>query len=87
VSGDARLPKWVTSNAESVWRETERSRQQTPAERWRDVVAACDTLRIYWTIPGYAERVMNAADPLPESSKQALARLREEFRRSRGGGR
>lgn len=79
-----KLPAWVTSNEESVWRETAQSRRMTPAERWRDVVAACDSLRIYWHLPGYPERIRNAQDPLPESTVQALARLREEYRRSRG---
>jgi hypothetical protein len=75
------LPKWVISNEASVCRETEHSRSQTPAERWADTVAACDTLRWYWSIPGYEERVRQAVDPLPESSRTALARLREAYRR------
>jgi len=83
MTRDARVPKWVVSNEASVWRETEQSRRQTPAERWRDVVAACDTLKFYWSIPGYAERVKQAVDPLPESSRRALARLREAYRRGR----
>ena len=83
MSGAARLPKWVTSNEASVWRETEQSRRLTPEERWRDVVGACDLLHFYWAIPGYPERVMNAVDPVPESSRLALARLREEYRRNR----
>jgi hypothetical protein len=80
----SRLPEWVISNDESVRRETERARQMTPEERWADVVAACDTLRTYWSIPGYAERIKNAVDPLPESSLKHFARLRAAFRR-RGG--
>jgi hypothetical protein len=83
MSEASRLPGWVISNEASVWRETEQSRKQTPAERWVDVVAACDMLRLYWDIPGYAERVKSAVDPLPESSVRALARLRAEFRQSR----
>lgn len=79
------LPGWVISNEASVWRETEKARRQSPAERWNDVVAACDMLRVYWALPGYPERVKNARDPLPESSVRAFARLREEFRRSRAG--
>jgi len=75
------LPRWVTSNEESVCRETEQARRQTPAERWADTVAACDMLRFYWSIPGYEERVRRAVDPLPESSRAALARLRENYRR------
>jgi len=75
------LPKWVTSNEESVRRETAQSRRQTPAERWADVVAACDTLRFYWSIPGYEERVRSAVDPLPASSVAALARLRDAYRK------
>lgn len=78
------LPGWVTSNEASVWRETEQSRRQTPEERWADVVAACDMLRLYWDLPGYPERIKNAVDPLPESSRLAFARLREAARR-RGG--
>ena len=74
------LPKWVTSNEVSVWRETAQSRQQTPEQRWADVVAACGVLKFYWSIPGYAERVKTAVDPLPESSRVALARLRAKSR-------
>ena len=81
MNGERRLPQWVTSNEASVWRETEQSRRPTPAERWVDVVAACGSLELYWRIPGYAERVKSAVDPLPESSQLALARLREEYRR------
>jgi hypothetical protein len=75
------LPKWVVSNDESVRRETERARAMTPQERWADVVGACDMLRTYWSIPGYAERIKTAVDPLPESSRKHLARLREVARR------
>ena len=53
----------------------------TPAERWGDVVGACDSLKFYWGIPGYAERIKRAVDPLPESSRAALARLRAAYRR------
>lgn len=77
------LPRWVISNAASVWRETERARRQTPAERWEELVGACQTLRLYWSLPGYEERVRKAVDPLPDSSRRALARLREAYRRSR----
>ena len=78
-----KLPGWVISNEESVWRETAQSRRQTPAERWRDVIAACGILDFYWNIPGYADRVRNAVDPLPDSSVKALARLRADYRRNR----
>jgi len=78
-----KLPGWVTTNEVSVWRETAEARRMTPAERWRDVVAACDSLRLYWHLPGYPERIRAAVDPLPASTQRALARLREEYRRSR----
>ena len=81
MSGASRLPKWVTSNEASVWRETEQSRRQTPGERWADVVAACDSLKLYWGIPGYPDRIKAAVDPLPESSRAAFARLRDAYRR------
>lgn len=55
----------------------------TPEERWRETVAACDILKFYWNIPGYAQRIKDAVDPLPESSVRALARLREEYRKSK----
>lgn len=45
------------------------------------MVAACDMLRLYWDLPGYAERIKSAVDPLPESSRLAFARLREAERR------
>lgn len=79
-----RLPGWVTSNEDSVRRETERVRTMSPSERWEEVVAACDMLRVYWSLPGYPERVRTTVDPLPASSVQLLARLREQYRR-RGG--
>lgn len=81
MSEAKRLPKWVTSNEASVWRETEQSRRMTPEQRWADVVAACDSLKLYWGIPGYPERIKTAVDPLPESSRVAFARLREAYRR------
>ena len=77
-----RLPKWVISNEASVWSETAQSRRMTAAERWRDVIAACDMLRFYWDIPGYPDRVRRAVDPIPESSQMALTRLRDEYRQS-----
>lgn len=83
MSGASRLPRWVISNEASVWKETEQSRRQTPAERWADVVAACDTLKLYWNIPGYAERVKSAVDPMPESSRAAFKRIRDASRRTR----
>ncbi len=82
VHMSSRLPRWVISNSQSVWRETEQSRRQAPSERWGDLVQACETLRFYWFLPGYPERVKQAVDPMPESSRAAFARLREEYRRS-----
>lgn len=81
MSGANRLAPWVTSNEASVWRETEQSRRMTPEERFADVVAACDSLKLYWDIPGYPERIEAAVDPLPASSPVALGRLREASRR------
>lgn len=83
MSEASRLPRWVISNELSVWRETAQSRNQTPEERWQDVVGACDSVKFYWAIPGYPERIKAAVDPLPESSRVALARLRDAYRRGR----
>lgn len=77
------LPRWVIPNDESVRRETAQSRRQTPAERWRDVIAACEILKFYWNLPGYPERIRKAVDPLPQSSRDLWARLREDYRRGR----
>ncbi len=76
------LPKWVISNEESVFRETERSRTMSPEERWLETIAACEILKFYWNIPGYAQRIKEAVDPLPESSVRAFARLREQYRKT-----
>ncbi len=59
------MPRWVTSNEASVWRATKQSRRMTPEERWVDVIAAWDSLKRYWDIPGYPERIEAAVDPLP----------------------
>jgi hypothetical protein len=77
-----KLPKWVISNEESVWQETRHSREMTPAERWAKTIAACEILKFYWNIPGYPQRIREAQDPLPRSSVEAFARLREEYRKA-----
>ena len=72
------LPGWVVDEAESVRREVEEWRGLTPAELWRLAeVCARDAL---WAAKasGQGERVLSYQDPLPESTVQALARLRRE---------
>ncbi|MEQ9077410.1 MAG: hypothetical protein RLP09_26350 [Sandaracinaceae bacterium] len=72
------LPGWVVDDAESVRREVEEWRGLTPAELWRLAeLCARDAL---WAAKasGHGERVLSYQDPLPESTVQALARLRRQ---------
>ena len=78
-----KLPKWVVSNEESVWRETERARRMTPEERGLEVHELCGIVAAYWEIPGYAERIRNASDPVSPETARKLAELRERYRRER----
>jgi len=72
------LPGWVVGDIESVRREVAEWADLTPAERWR-LARICSRDAI-WAIraSGRAETILAQVDPLPESTLQALARLRKE---------
>jgi hypothetical protein len=73
-----RLPAWSQDNAASVRREAEPYRQMSREERLRHLAAACRTAaRLLRSRPD-AERVLRYVDPLPDSSRRALERLRQQ---------
>lgn len=76
-----KLPGWAVDNAESVRREAEPYLDMTFEQRFELLRSACeDAMRILATRDD-AAAVLAHVDPLPESSVQLLARLREESRR------
>ena len=77
------LPKWVTSNAESVREEAAPYVHLTPAERGALMAAACRAAARLLKARPDAERVLDLVDPLPKSTEAALARLRALHRKSR----
>lgn len=78
---DERLPGWVRRPDHPLRQEADRYRGMSPEERARHLAAVCrDAMRLVAARPD-ADRVRRRRDPLPESSRAVLARLRE------GGGR
>ncbi len=72
----ARLPAWVVSNQESVRRESEPYRHLTMDQRFELVRSACaDAMRLLAMRPD-ADQALDYQDPLPESTRRALDRLR-----------
>jgi len=81
-----KLPKWVVSNAESVRQEVEQARHMTMDERCEVLHRVCVTAaRMAQADPERWEVLRKWQDPLPESTVNALARLRTEYRRKRDG--
>ena len=77
------LPGWVVSDAASIECEAAPYREMTPAERLRLLAAACRAGARLLRSRVDAEAAVTHRDPLPQSSLEALARLR---RRARGHG-
>jgi len=70
------LPGWVIGDAASVQEEVARLGRLTVAERWAATcLCARDALWALRQSPD-PERALALEDPLPESSRVALARLR-----------
>lgn len=78
-------PKWVLTNEQSVWREVERYRKMTPSERAELLFAVCRDAETLARVGGREEFCHRWQDPLPESSVQLLARLREAYRAKQRG--
>jgi hypothetical protein len=75
------LPGWVALNDESIEREVAPLRDASPAERLAATRRCCAaTMRMLRFHPD-PESVLRRVDPLRESTRLALRRLRAEFRR------
>jgi hypothetical protein len=70
------LPPWVTDNRTAVAREAAPYRDMSPEARWRATAAACRAAARQLAGRADRERILAFRDPLPESSRAALARLR-----------
>ncbi len=71
-------PRWAVKNDDSIRSEVEPYRGMTQEERARDLRRACRAaVRLLAARPD-RERVLAHVDPLPESSRRALARLRAQ---------
>ena len=79
----SKLPGWVTSDEASVRDEVARWVGRTPAELWREVEDCARDAMWAARASGMRERVLAAEDPVPESTRAALARLRALGSRSR----
>lgn len=71
------LPRWVVSNSESVRREAQPYRDLTVEQRLALVRRACADAMLLLAMRPDRERALEYPDPLPESTKRALARLRQ----------
>lgn len=72
------LPKWVTSNAESLREEAAPYIDLTPEERASMLAAACRAGAKLLRAHSDAAYVLARVDPLSEDSERLLARLRAE---------
>lgn len=72
----AKLPTWVKDDAQSVREEVAEWISTTPAERWR--LARLCSRDAMWAAraSGRLKQVLDASDPVPQSTTAALARLR-----------
>jgi hypothetical protein len=73
-----KLPGWVVDDVASVRQEVRDWVGTTPEQRWRlAILCSRDAM---WAVRagGNRDRVLGHADPLPESTVVALARLRRE---------
>lgn len=77
-----RLPGWVISDIDSVRAEVAEWRDLGAAERWRLAQACARDAMWAVAVSRDPRRVLDHSDPLPRSSREALARLREQARRN-----
>lgn len=78
-----KLPRWVTSNAASVWRETAEARHWTAEESLDRLEAACRAGARLLELNDRRDLVLRQRDPLPPSTVVALDRLRALYRARR----
>lgn len=74
------LPRWATTNDESVYREVADYREMSPAERARVLMAACDAAAGLLAARSDAAEVLAFRDPVPASTRRALDQLRRAIR-------
>ena len=71
-----RLPGWVTDDHSSIEREAAPYRGMTSAERMQFLAELCRGAAKQLSFRPDAARLLDYQDPLPESTRSALARLR-----------
>jgi hypothetical protein len=78
-----KLPGWVVSNHESVEREAVHYRGMTVDQRLELLASLCKMVPPLLEMNALRDRVLALRDPLPESSRRALARLRQQARNAK----
>jgi hypothetical protein len=79
-----RLPGWVIANDESVREEVAPFRRASLAARWDATRRCCRAATAMLRFHRDPARALAHRDPLPESTKLALERLRASRRRTPG---
>lgn len=75
------LPGWIVSGAASARDKARESRGKSLQERLADSAAVCETAAFMLSLNAKSDRVLAYVDPVPESTRAALRRLREEAQR------
>ncbi len=78
-----RLPPWVLSDEESVWRETAESRRMTPDQRAVILAGVCRAGAKLLAMNDRRDRIIGQKEAPPPSTVAALARLRLAMKGSR----
>ena len=76
------LPRSLDRSVYTVEREVDRMRSLTPEERLEIVAKVCRAAALQLAMHPKREAVLASRDPIPESTRIALRRLREEARRA-----
>jgi hypothetical protein len=71
-----RLPGWVVDNDTSIREEVAPYVDMTMAERWEATQRCCEAAATMLRFHRKPETVFSHRDPLPSSTREALARLR-----------
>jgi hypothetical protein len=74
------LPKWAVDNGTSLVREAEPYLALSPEQRAIELRAVCRTGARLLRARSDAERILTMVEALPQSSEQALCRLRQQKR-------
>jgi hypothetical protein len=72
------LPGWVVDDVASVRAEVAEWRDLTPAERWKLARQCARDAMWAVRVSGRATAILEHEDPVPQSTLDALARLRRE---------